>query len=66
MESIPLAFPDWLIIAMYFFFIIGIGVYLKRYTKDESDFFLAGRRNTSWVSGIRFCPPISARSSSWA
>src|SRR5262245_45419332 len=54
MESIQLAFPDWLIITIYFLAIIGIGVYLKRYTKDESDFFLAGRRNSSWVSGIAF------------
>jgi len=54
MESIQLAFPDWLIIALYFGFVLGIGAYLKKYTKDESDFFLAGRKSTSWVSGLAF------------
>jgi SSS family solute:Na+ symporter len=54
MQSIQLAFPDWLIIALYFLFVIGLGVYLKRYTKDESDFFLAGRKNSFWVSGLAF------------
>lgn len=54
MQSIQLALPDWLIIATYFLFVLGIGAYLKRFTKDESDFFLAGRRNTAWVSGLAF------------
>jgi SSS family solute:Na+ symporter len=54
MQSIQLAFPDWLIIALYFLFVIGLGVYLKRYTKDERDFFLAGRKNSFWVAGLAF------------
>jgi SSS family solute:Na+ symporter len=54
MQSIQLAFPDWLVILLYFGFVLGIGAYLKKYTKDESDFFLAGRKNTSWVSGLAF------------
>lgn len=54
MESISLAFVDWLVIAVYFAFIIGIGFYLKKYTRSDEDFFLAGRKNTSWVAGLAF------------
>lgn len=51
---ITLAFSDWAIIALYFFFIISIGIYLKKYTKTGDDFFLAGRRNSSWAAGLAF------------
>ena len=51
---ITLTVVDWVIIALYFVFIIGIGVYLKRFTKTGEDFFLAGRKNSSWVAGLAF------------
>ncbi len=54
MFEIGLSFFDWLIIAVYFAFILGIGFYLKRFTKSEEDFFLAGRKNSSWVAGLAF------------
>ncbi len=54
MSAIGLSFVDWLIIAIYFTFVIGIGFYLKKFTKNENDFFLAGRRNSAWVAGIAF------------
>ncbi|RPH76505.1 MAG: Na+/galactose cotransporter, partial [Nitrospiraceae bacterium] len=54
MSAIHLTFVDWLIIAIYFAFVLGIGFYLKRYTKNQEDFFLAGRRNSSWVAGLAF------------
>jgi SSS family solute:Na+ symporter len=54
MISIQLGFSDWLIIALYFGFVLGIGYYLKRYTKNENDYFLAGRKNSSWVAGLAF------------
>ncbi len=54
MQSIRLAFSDWLIIAIYFGFVLGIGFYLKRFTKNENDFFLAGRKNSAWVAGLAF------------
>ncbi len=54
MPSIGLGLSDWLIIALYFGFIVGIGFYLKRYTRNEEDFFLAGRRNSAWVAGLAF------------
>jgi len=54
MESIGLAFIDWVIVAVYFAFVLGIGYYLKQYTKSDEDFFLAGRKNSSWVAGLAF------------
>ncbi len=54
MQAIGLTFIDWLIIAIYFGFVLGIGFYLRSYTKTEDDFFLAGRKNTSWVAGLAF------------
>jgi SSS family solute:Na+ symporter len=49
---ISLHSPDIVIIAIYFATVLGIGVYLRRYTKSGKDFFLAGREMT---------PPILAR-----
>ncbi len=34
---------DVVIIALYFAMVIGIGIYLKKFTKTGEDFFLAGR-----------------------
>ncbi|MGB2868985.1 MAG: sodium:solute symporter family protein [Bacteroidota bacterium] len=52
--TITLSLVDWLIIAVYFGFVIGIGFYLKKFTHTENDFFLAGRKNSSWVAGLAF------------
>ncbi len=52
--TIGLTVFDWLVIALYFGFVLGIGFYLKRYTKSEEDFFLAGRRQSAWVAGLAF------------
>jgi SSS family solute:Na+ symporter len=54
MQAIGLTFVDWLVIAIYFGFVLGIGFYLRRYTKTEEDFFLAGRKNSAWVAGLAF------------
>ena len=54
MATISLGVFDWLVIASYFVFVLGIGYYLKRYTKSENDFFLAGRKNSAWVAGLAF------------
>ena len=48
---------DLVIIALYFVMVLGIGFYLKRYTKTGEDFFLAGREMTAWVAGLSFLPP---------
>jgi SSS family solute:Na+ symporter len=45
---------DVVIIALYFVAVIGIGFYLKRFTKTGEDFFLAGREMTAWIAGLSF------------
>ena len=45
---------DFLIIAIYFVFVLGIGFYLKRHTHTGEEFFMAGREMTAWVAGLSF------------
>src|SRR5580698_692060 len=45
---------DWVIMAVYSAFVVGIGVALKRYMKTSTDFFLAGRSIPAWVAGLAF------------
>src|SRR4051794_38459393 len=45
---------DWIIMLVYFVFVLGIGVMLKRYMKTSTDFFLAGRSIPAWITGIAF------------
>ncbi|MGI5863632.1 MAG: sodium:solute symporter family protein [Myxococcales bacterium] len=53
-SAVSLSLVDWLIIVLYFVFVIGIGLYLRRFTTSGEDFFLGGRRNSSWVAGLAF------------
>ncbi|HXS96658.1 MAG TPA: sodium:solute symporter family protein [Candidatus Limnocylindrales bacterium] len=45
---------DLAVIILYFVAVIGIGFYLKRFTKTGEDFFLAGREMTAWIAGLSF------------
>jgi SSS family solute:Na+ symporter len=45
---------DWAIMFLYFAFVLGIGMFLKRFMKTSTDFFLAGRSLPAWVCGIAF------------
>jgi len=54
MATFSLSVVDWLILAIYFGFILGLGYYLKKFTKSHEDYFLAGRKNSAWVAGIAF------------
>ena len=45
---------DIAIVAIYFVVVLGIGFYLKRFTKTGNDFFMAGREMTSWIAGLSF------------
>ena len=45
---------DWAIMVVYFVFVVGIGVAVKRYVKTSTDFFLAGRSIPAWVAGLAF------------
>jgi len=54
MAAIQLTVFDWIILLIYFGFVAWIGFYLKKFTRNDEDFFLAGRRNSMWVCGIAF------------
>ncbi len=54
MEIIHLSVIDWAILLLYIGFIVWMGFYLKRFTHNEEDYFLAGRKNSAWVAGIAF------------
>jgi solute:Na+ symporter, SSS family len=51
---LTLSLIDWLIMLLYFAFVLGIGIALKRYVKTSSDFFLAGRSLPAWICGLAF------------
>jgi SSS family solute:Na+ symporter len=51
---ITLSGVDLAIIICYFAAVLGIGFYLKRFTKTGEDFFLAGREMTAWIAGLSF------------
>lgn len=54
MEAIGLSVIDWVIILIYFAFVLGIGFYLRKFKTSEEEFFLTGRKNSSWVAGLAF------------
>ncbi len=45
---------DYLLIAVYFVFVIGIGVMARRSVSSSIDFFLSGRSLPAWVTGLAF------------
>jgi SSS family solute:Na+ symporter len=45
---------DYLLIALYFVFVLGIGIVAKRAVSSSIDFFLSGRSLPAWVTGLAF------------
>ena len=45
---------DYLLIAFYFAFVLGIGIIAKRAVSSSIDFFLSGRSLPAWVTGLAF------------
>ncbi|XVX22052.1 sodium:solute symporter family protein [Actinomycetota bacterium] len=45
---------DYLLIAIYFAFVLGIGFMARRQVSDSIDFFLSGRSLPAWVTGLAF------------
>jgi len=45
---------DYLILAVYFVFVLGIGLIARRSISDSLDFFLSGRSLPAWVTGLAF------------
>ncbi len=51
---VPLHWLDTLVIAIYFFSVLGLGFLLQKQTHTSEDFFLAGRDMSAWVAGLSF------------
>lgn len=45
---------DWVIMAVYLVFVIGIGFWLRRSIQTSTDFFMSGRSIPAWVAGLAF------------
>ncbi|MDQ1486660.1 MAG: solute:Na+ symporter, family, partial [Actinomycetota bacterium] len=45
---------DYLLLILYFFVVLGIGLAARRAVANSSDFLLAGRRMPAWVTGLAF------------
>ncbi|YAL82973.1 sodium:solute symporter family protein [Dermacoccaceae bacterium W4C1] len=45
---------DYVLVAVYFAFVLGIGVLARRQVSDSIDFFLSGRSLPAWVTGLAF------------
>ncbi len=52
--AIHLRAIDWLILGIYFLFVLGMGVVLRRRIHSSEDFFLSGRSIPAWVAGLAF------------
>ena len=49
-----LSWLDYAIIGVYFLFVLGVGVALRRYMRTSTDFFLSGRSVPAWITGLAF------------
>ncbi|MEA2311950.1 MAG: solute:Na+ symporter, family [Solirubrobacteraceae bacterium] len=47
-------FVDYLILAIYFVAVLGIGFAARRYIKTSLDYFLSGRSLPAWITGLAF------------
>src|ERR1700742_251314 len=45
---------DYLLVAVYFVFVMGIGLMARRSVSSSIDFFLSGRSLPAWVTGLAF------------
>ena len=45
---------DYVLIAIYFVFVLGIGALARRQVSSSLDFFLSGRSLPAWVTGLAF------------
>jgi SSS family solute:Na+ symporter len=45
---------DYILIALYFVFVLGIGILARRSVSTSLDFFLSGRSLPAWVTGLAF------------
>jgi len=45
---------DYLIIGLYFLFVLGIGLIIKKRVKTSSDFLMSGRSIPLWITSLAF------------
>lgn len=45
---------DYVLVAIYFVFVLGIGLLARRRVSSSIDFFLSGRSLPAWVTGLAF------------
>ena len=45
---------DYVLVALYFGFVLGIGILARRQVSSSIDFFLSGRSLPAWVTGLAF------------
>ncbi|GAB3699611.1 sodium:solute symporter family protein [Mariniluteicoccus flavus] len=45
---------DYVLIALYFVFVLGVGWFAKRGVSNSIEFFLSGRSLPAWVTGLAF------------
>ena len=60
-----LTWLDWLLMLVYFAFVLGVGVALKRSTTTSAAFFQAGRAIPAWVCGLAFTSANLGAQLSW-
>lgn len=51
---VTLHWIDYAVMAVYFAFVLGIGVLLRRRMRSSGDFLLSGRAIPAWVAGLAF------------
>lgn len=51
---LDVGFVDYLILAIYFVTVLGVGFAVRRAIKSSADFFLSGRSMPAWVTGLAF------------
>jgi SSS family solute:Na+ symporter len=51
---LDVGFVDYLILAIYFVTVLGVGFAARRAISSSADFFLSGRSMPAWVTGLAF------------
>ena len=52
--QLNLSWIDYLMLAIYFAVVIGIGFIARSRVKSSMDFFLSGRSMPAWITGLAF------------
>ncbi len=54
MVQLSLNSVDYVVLVIYFVFVLGIGVFLRRNLRDSRDFFESGRSLPAWICALGF------------